>query len=142
MTEELKQTAKEEIEKLPVEIAKAITSFDWEKVAEEIGKKYYLFDENINALQAEILMVLAGIEDPAYFQIHIENNAILTKEESELITQEVTKEIFIPINEAIVQNIKEGEAMRRSTWDKNVDFILSGGNYGHFITKNAADKLR
>ena len=58
MTEELKQTIKNGVEKLPKEIQEVVNNFDWLKVSEEIGKRNLLDEFEINILQNEIGLVL------------------------------------------------------------------------------------
>lgn len=135
MTEKLKQTIKEEIEKLPKENQEVITSFGWEKISEEIGKKYLLTESEINDLQVETLLILTGIQSLDSYSINIENEVGTSKEKASEMAGEMLQKIFIPINDLIVENIKKSERMKDPKWDQNLDFILSGGNYSTFLDK-------
>jgi len=135
MTEKLKQTIKEEIEKLPKENQEVITSFGWEKISEEIGKKYLLMESEINDLQVETLLILTGIQSLDSYSINIENEVGTSKEKASEMAGEMLQKIFIPINDLIVENIKKSERMKDPKWDQNLDFILSGGNYSTFLDK-------
>mgnify|MGYP001570740597 FL=1 len=95
MIEKLKQTIREEVAKLSREMQEAINSFDWVKVAEEIGKKYKLSEDEIHDLQVETLLVLIGVEYRDLYALNIEENIGTTKEESEKIAEEVFQKIFI-----------------------------------------------
>jgi len=134
MTDKLQQIIKEEIEKLPKEAQDAINSFEWENIAEEIGKKYLLGESEINELQVEILLVLVGLTDSQFYVTTIENEIGLTKDEATKISNEVFEKIFVPISNAIEENIKKNLPNKNPNWKQSLDFILSGGDYSAFIT--------
>lgn len=133
MTEKLKQTIKEELQKLPKENQQAIDAFDWVKTVEDVGKKYLLSENEINNLQIETLLILIGVEDPDSYTRNIENEVGTSREEASKINEEILEKIFIPINGVLVENIKKSEKIKNSKWNQNLDFILSGGNYSSFI---------
>lgn len=134
MTDQLKQTIKEEIEKLPKEMQDAIGALDWAKTAEEIGKKYLLSEEEINDLQVETLLVLVGIEDGNYYAQNIEDNVGTSKNEAEKMANEALQKIFTPISDKLVENIKKSGKSKKANAEQNLDFILSGGDYSAFLT--------
>jgi hypothetical protein len=131
MTEKLKQIIKDEVAKLPKENQTVINAFGWEQITEEIGKKY-LFESEMNDFQVETLLVLIGLENPEMYTINVENNIGTSRDGARQITDEVFKKIFIPISDTIEENIKKSEKVKNSKWDQNLDFVLSGGNYGAF----------
>ena len=133
MTEKLQKIVKEEISKLPKENQQAINAFDWVKITEEIGKKYLLDESEINDFQVETLLILIGLEDPDSYARNIENEIGTSREKASEISEEVFQKIFIPINDLLVENIKKSEKIKDPKWDQNLDFILSGGNYGAFV---------
>ena len=135
MTEKLKQTIKEEVGKLTKENQEVINTFGWEKISEEIGKKYLLSDSEINIFQAEILVVLVGLEDSDFLVSNIEDNIGTSKEEANKITDEVFQRIFMPINDILIENIKTGMAIKNSNAEQNLNFVLSGGDYTAFLGK-------
>jgi hypothetical protein len=135
MTEKLKQKSKEEIEKLPKEIQEAINSFDWGKISEEISTKYFLDESSTNNLQVEILLVLTGIEQIDFLETNIENNVQTSKESAIKIADELLEKVFIPIDKKIKEKIQETLKNKKPTWDQNVDFIVSGGDYSVFLRK-------
>ena len=59
MTEQLKQDIQEQLEFLPKESQEAINSFDWAKISEEIGKKYFLIG---NDIEQTVLEALSGYD--------------------------------------------------------------------------------
>ena len=137
MTDKLQQIIKEEIEKLPKEAQDAINSFEWENIAEEIGKKYLLGESEINELQVEILLVLVGLTDSQFYVTTIENEIGLTKDEATKISNEVFEKIFVPISNAIEENIKKNLQNKNPNWKQSLDFILSGGDYSAFMDQNS-----
>ena len=133
MTEKLKQTIKDEVAKLPKENQEVINNFSWESIAEEIGKKYLLLDDEINIFQAEILIVLVGLEDPDFFAKNIEDGIGTSKTEAEKIADEVIQKIFTPINDILIENIKKSDKVKNANAEQNLNFILSGGDYTAFL---------
>jgi hypothetical protein len=140
MTDKLKQLAKDEIAKLPREMQEAINSLPWMGIAEEIGRKYLLDDSEVNDLQTETLLVLVGLEDGELYEKNIENIGT-SKEEAEKIATEVEEKILMPIQDFLSDKIRKGLVEERQDWDQNVDFIVSGGNYGVFLKKDTDSGL-
>jgi hypothetical protein len=139
MTETLQQIIKEEVLKLPKENQEAIASLDWVKTTEEMGAKY-LFDEiTLNDFQVETLLVLLGLKDPDFFAINIENEVGISKKEAEKITGEVFEKIFTPINNKLIELIEKSENIKNAGFNKNLNFILSGGDYSAFQEKRKVD---
>src|SRR3989338_4771438 len=117
MTEKLQQTIQEEVIKLPKEAQEAINFLDWIKIAEEIGKKYLLNEEEINNFQLETLLVLIGVVDPEFYAINIENQVGTTKDSANKMADEAFEKIFKPIGEKIEENIKKHMA------DNTIDLL-------------------
>lgn len=135
MTEELKNTIKEEILKLPKEMQQAINGLAWEKIAEEIGKKYSLSESEINHFQAETAIILLGIENPDIYTENIETETRKPKDVAEKIADEAFEKIFKPIKKSIEDAVKSNMANKEMTWQQSVDFILSGGDYSVLIER-------
>lgn len=135
MTDKLKQTIKEEVEKLPKGNQAVINDFGWEKISEEIGKKYLLSDSEVNDFQVETLLILIGLEDPEYYTQNIEDNVGTSKDEAGKISDEVVQKIFTPINDLLIENIKKSGKVMNSNSEQNLNFILSGGDYVAFLEK-------
>ncbi|MFH1608837.1 MAG: hypothetical protein ABH951_02350 [Patescibacteria group bacterium] len=135
MTEKLKQKTKELLESKPKEVQEAVSSFDWDKNSEEIGKKYFLTESEINALQIQIMLILTGLVDIYYFKTNIENYVGISKEEAEKITNEISEDIFKPISEKIIENIKNNVKNITGNWKQNLNFIISDGNYMALIKR-------
>ncbi len=140
MTEELQKTIKEQIESLPKEAQEAIKALDWVKIAEEIGKKYSLSDEEIEDFQLETLLVLVGAVDIEFYAVNIENHVNTTKEQSEAMAKEAVEKILVPIRDAVEEKIKNRLQKTASTWAQTVDFILSGGDYGVYLEEPEVPK--
>ncbi|KKQ07382.1 MAG: hypothetical protein US18_C0018G0013, partial [Parcubacteria group bacterium GW2011_GWB1_36_5] len=97
MTEKLKQTIEEEIAGLPKEGQEAIGAVPWVKIAEEIGKKNNLTEEEIEDFQLETLLMLIGAVDSEFYAINIENHVETTKDQAKNMADEAFQKIFTPI---------------------------------------------
>ena len=137
MSEELKQLIKEELMKLPKEGQEAITSVNWQNIAEEIGSKY-LIEGELESFQKEIAVTLLGIEYPAYLTRNIKDHLGVSQESAEKMTSEVIEKIFTPIADKMESLIKTRIQKVGSTWDQNINFIVSGGDYSAFMRKNVS----
>lgn len=140
MVEKLQQIAKEKIGELPQEMQTAIAACDWPGISEEIGKKYLPLESQVNSLQTQILLVLLGLVDPVLMAESIETFVDnVSKEESEKIATEIIEKILDPIGERIGAEIMANpEIVNSADLNRNVGFILSGGNYGEFLKRSGA----
>lgn len=135
MTEKSRNLIKEHLLFLPKESQEAIVSFDWENKAEEIGKKYFSMEDDISKLQAEIGIVLVGLEDQDMLPSNIESVLGMNREKAEEIGKEIIQKILKPIVETLSKKIKFDLKNRPTHWQQNLDFILSGGDYTSFISE-------
>lgn len=133
MIEKLKQRTIDELAKLPKEMGDGINSLDWSNISETIGKKYLPNEKEINMLQAEILLVLIGIEKIDNLKTNIEINVNVTSQIASQITDELIQQIFNPISNKIEKLIKSNLPFKKTTWKQNINFIVSGGDYSVFI---------
>lgn len=142
MTEEIKQKIQEQIDLLPKDSQQAIASFDWIKESQNIAKTYNLFDEEIDDLIIEIGLLISGVSYPDEFTTNIEDEVGTTREDAEKISNEVLEKILKPIakkrEEIIKQNIKNNP----QSWDKEMKFVLSGGDYSHLGDRPTSEALR
>lgn len=142
MTEEIKQKIQEQIDLLPKDSQQAIASFDWIKESQNIAKTYNLFDEEVDDLIIEIGLLISGVSYPDEFTTNIEDEVGTTREDAEKISNEVLEKILKPIakkrEEIIKQNIKNNP----QSWDKEMKFVLSGGNYSHLGDRPTSEALR
>lgn len=141
MTEKLKQIIKEEIVKLPKEIQDAISTHDWIKIVEEIGKKFLLTESEINDFQTETLLVLVGLESTESYAKNIENNVGTSQSEASKIANEALARIFNPIINTLEENIKKNLHNKNPDPEQTLNFILSGGDYSTFLGRTDATKL-
>jgi len=133
MTEKSKNLIKEEMLNLPKEVQEAINASDWEKISEEIGRKYLLDEDEINTLQLETASFLLGFVDEDSYLIDIENKVGTSKDEAEKIAEEVEQKIFTPISNAMDENIKNNLKDKTPNPEQTLNFILSGGDYSAFV---------
>lgn len=101
MIDKLRQIIKDELVKLPKESQEVINSFEWEKISEEIGKRYLLSENEINDLQREIFLVFSGIVEEDFLSLNIENRVGTSKNEAIKITEEINQKILDPMLEKI-----------------------------------------
>ena len=142
MTDKLKKVIEDEVVKLPIEAQNAINSFDWETIAEEIGRKFSLLEEETSDLQVETLLVLTGLSDYELFAQKIENYVGTTKEEAEKISKEIEEKIFIPIANILSENIRKNIKDKNPDWKQSMNFVLSGGDYSAFLdTREDEDRV-
>lgn len=134
-TEKLKETIKTEMFKLPKETQEIIESFGWEKIIEEIGKKYLLNPNQINDLQDQVGLILTEAIDLSFIVSSIENNIDVNEEKAIVIAEELVQKIFRPMAIQLIGNIKKNLPIRNIHWRQNLDFILSGGDYTAFIRR-------
>ena len=139
MTEKLQQTIKEELAELPKETQEAVGVLDWVKIAEEIGRKYLLGEDEITDFQTETLLVLIGAVDPEFYAVNIENHAGATKDTANKMAKESFEKIFAPVAGKIEENIKKNLTGKNPNWEQTLNFILSGGNYAALIAPTRAN---
>ncbi len=135
MTEKLKQNLKEQMGALPKESQEVINSFGWERISGEIGKRYFLTEDDINILQADIGCVLVGLAEQEYLGEDIESDITISKNHAQKIAGEVEEKILKPMVDILSENIKKSMRIRNIHWQQNLDFILSGGDYTAFIRR-------
>jgi hypothetical protein len=132
----MKPELKEEINKIMLGIPErnrlAISSIDWAHVTKEIGEKYYLNEEELDLLMVETALVLLGLKDYDLFKLAIEDMG-LSQNDIRSIAKETEDKIFNPISKKIIDSIKKEAELNNTSWDKRVNFILSGGDYTNFI---------
>jgi len=133
MTESLKQKIKEQMQVLPKESQEAINNFDWAKISEEIGRKYFLTEDDLHNFQIVIALTLLGLEEQDMLALNIEDELGTSKNYAEKMTDEVIQKILKPIVEKLEEKTKGTLRSRPVHWQQNLDFILSGGDYTAFI---------
>ncbi|OGI60366.1 hypothetical protein A2641_01460 [Candidatus Nomurabacteria bacterium RIFCSPHIGHO2_01_FULL_37_25] len=133
ITEKSKNLIGEEMLSLPKEMRDAINSFYWEKMSEEIGRKYLLNENEIETLQLETASFLLGLVDEDAYAGNIEDEVGTSKDEAKKISEEIFQKIFTPINNTFEENIKKNMPNRNPNAEQNLNFILSGGDYSVFM---------
>ncbi|MBI2631280.1 hypothetical protein HYW73_03670, partial [Candidatus Nomurabacteria bacterium] len=135
MTEKSKKIIREEMLNLPKEAQEAINASNWEKISEEIGRKYLLDEDETVTFQLETASLLLGLVDEDSYPINIENEVGTSKDEAEKISKEVFEKIFTPIADKIIEKIKRSDKIKNPAFNQTLDFILSGGDYFSFMEK-------
>jgi len=142
MTEEIKQKIQEQIDLLPKDSQQAIASFDWMKESQNIAKTYNLFDEEVDDLIIEVGLLISGVSYPEEFVTNIEDEVGTTKEDAEKISDEVLEKILKPIAKSREEIIKQNIKNNPQPWDKEMKFVLSGGDYSHLGDRPTSEALR
>lgn len=135
MTNTLQKIIKDSLLDLPKESQEVINTFGWDSISKDIGEKSLLNENEINQLQVEIALILLGIVGEEFLSINIENRVGTSKNEAEKISKEINQTIFTPMLEKRDKLIKENLQIKEKSWDKRVDFIVSGGDYSVFVEK-------
>ncbi|MDQ3075746.1 MAG: hypothetical protein M3Q34_01310 [bacterium] len=139
MDEKLKEVIQEYVVKLPKEVQDVLNSFPWADIAIEIGDKIGLVDETLVDLQTETALVLLGLCSSNEYVRNVEDKVGTTKNEAEQVAKEAKERIFNPVAIRIKEAVKNGLENKNITWDQNIKFILSGGNYFFFIDPRGED---
>lgn len=142
MTEELKQTIKNGVERLPKEAQEVVNNFDWLKISEKIGKKNLLDEKEIDILQNEIGFVLIEVNGQDRLVSRIEDNVGTSKLEAIKINNDINQEIFKPLLAQMESSIKSNIKFLKPSWKQSVNFIVSGGDYSVFAegSENKTEK--
>lgn len=140
LSEKSKNLIREEMLSLPKEMQDAISSLDWERVSEEIGKKYLLDGDEIETFQLETACFLLGLTSEDFYIGNIEIEVGTSKEEAVKISEEVIQKIFTPIYSNFEEKLKNDLPNKSVNWQQNLDFVLSGGNYSAFVNDREATK--
>ena len=129
MNENLKNLIEEYVSALPKEIQEIVTAFDWASISSQIGKENYLSDEQINDLQVETALVLVGLTKVEYFTKNIEDKVGISDADAKKIAVETLNKIFKVVSEKTAELIRNRKSGSELSWNQNVKFILSGGDY-------------
>lgn len=139
MTEKLKQTIKEEIEKRPKDIQNAINAVNWVGITEEIGNTFVLSESELTSFQVETLLVLVGIQSLDFYPYNIETSVGTSKNQAEEMAREVFEKVFKPITDIFQENIKKNLGIKKPKLEQDLNFILSGGDYSAFMDQPHVD---
>lgn len=135
MNEQIKQTIKDELSKLPTDRQSVINSFDWIETTKKIGEKYSFNENEIGKLQIEVLLVLVEMEYLSDLKINIENSLSTSRNQAENATREIEEQVFKPIAQKMESSVKSQITFNTPSWDETINFIISGGNYSYFVKK-------
>jgi hypothetical protein len=136
--DKLKKSIEEHLALLPKEAQEVINNFDWLGKCEEVGKAHKLLEPEIELLQTETALIILGLEESEYFAKNIEKNVEIPASDSVIIAKEIEGKVLNPIAQEITKKIKEGMTDKRTKWDQNINFIVSGGNYAAFLEQRKA----
>jgi hypothetical protein len=132
MRKEIKDEVNKIVSQIPERNRLAIKSVDWEDRIEKISKLYYLENEDMDLVLVETALVLLGINETDTFRENLEDLGLSEIDLNGLVLA-ITNQIFNPISKKIIASIKKEAELNNTSWDKRVNFILSGGDYTNFI---------
>jgi hypothetical protein len=107
MEQEISMALREQMEKLPPEVQRAVTSPDLRKKIKEIGDRNKLHIDQIGLLEDETVLVMIGLEEPADFTDNIASHVRMEKEVAQRVSGEVSEKVFIPIRDAMKKFMSE-----------------------------------
>ena len=123
---------------LPKDLREAIDSFDWIAKCDEIGKRYKSLEDEISALQGEVLIALMGLESIDDFTDGLEYALVIDKATAQSIAADCIKEILTPIAQKRVEIIKNNAKNNPPSWDQWMQFVMTNGNYSFLADKPTA----
>ena len=143
MDPETEKIIKKQIEKLPVEVRSIIADPKLGDKISNIGKKNGLNTEQIGVLQVETYLVMLGLMhiDEYTNQLkeslkidYLKLDNILTDMDNSILgeIQDKINETYNKLDEDEIKEIKEGLKNKNQSWNQNVNFVLSGGDYSAF----------
>jgi hypothetical protein len=96
---ETEKIIKEQLNKLPANLRKAILTVPWEISVEKIGKANNLDEKQITSLERETLFVLCGFEQPEDYIENIMREVGIPEEMTYKIAETVNEKVFGPITD-------------------------------------------
>lgn len=96
----LEESMKQIMKTLPPVIREYLSQGKYTPVARNLMTKYDLRIDQGGILEREIMLLLLGVESPADFTKSLSEDAGLTRETINSLTQEVNDQIFVPLRKA------------------------------------------
>jgi len=118
MNQDLKNTIRERLNKLPPDVVAAITNVSWVEKIQDIAKGNKLDEERGELFWTETMLVVLGIESPEKYPINLAANVRLDDGTVIKIAKEVDEQIITPILSAI-------ERVKQKPLEKDVSEIKS-----------------
>lgn len=148
MNEELKNKINEQLQILPKQYRDVIDNFGWEKIIENIGKENGLYDEQIEDLLIETVLVIIGLVDFDDFIYNIEDNLIVEREIGEKIVNEINFQLLEPLEETLkktfpelIEDIEDEETIKNSLENppvsKSISFVEQKMNTSHTLDQKS-----
>lgn len=111
MTPDLTKQIAARFEELPEVVQKAIQSADVPKKIQEIGTRHTLHVDQLGTLEDETLMVMMGFVAPDTFAEALASQLQLSPQKAEALAGDISKELFLPIREAMQEFIEQRELL-------------------------------
>ncbi len=143
MNSEIENIIKEQMKILPVEVIDVLASPAWTEKILNIGKKNGLNEEELGTLQLETSLVMLGLTHPDSYVEELKNHLKVSEIKTDNIVNEINRELSNGIREKLIsifndsliskEEIKKNIQGKKTTFDQNLNFILSGGDYTVFL---------
>lgn len=101
MDDSIKTIFKEQFQKLPPELRKAVTANDLRTKLTALTLKYRLHIDKAGILENEVVLVLMGMEDPEAFVTNVRRELGVSDEDARSLARDVNDQIFHPIRESL-----------------------------------------
>ncbi len=148
MDPETEKIIKKQIEKLPLEIRSLIANHVLENKISNIGKRNGLSEEQIGTLQVETNLIILGLVPTDEYQNELKDHLKIDSLKLDTVIADMGKEILDGIQEKLneiynkldeddIKEIKENMKNKNQSWNQNVNFVLSGGDYSAFAEENS-----
>ncbi len=147
--EEIKKQIGIYYSKLSPAAQEVFSSMKWLENLESIGSKYNLNEEQIRTLDTETMLVLLSITHLEEYENILKNQLKVSEDSFKKIMEEINALILTPIHSNLIESFEKNnnssenlkEEMEKSDWGQNVNFILSGGDYSHFLEKTKSSEI-
>ncbi len=102
MDENTQKLIAERFKELPPEMQRAFTTINWLALSKDIGHKFGLHIDQVDALQRETMLLLLGLSNPTGLKDILAEQLEISDELAETLAEEVDADIIKPLREKIV----------------------------------------
>jgi len=107
MDPETEKIFTDQLKKLPLKVLTFLSSANWDKSADEIGKLYNLSNEELMAFKREITLVLIGLTHPDELGEVLKREVGIEADQLKAMVKNVEDLIFMPIRSSLVAFVKK-----------------------------------
>lgn len=111
--QDVEKVIQERFKKLPVPIQKAIKSAAVEKRLRDMSNEHKLHLDQWQALENEVMLTLFGFQPLSELSKNIQESVEIDEQTANMITSNITKEIFMPIREELERSLEHPDAKEK-----------------------------